>query len=236
MNVGGTIKRLGLGILDLVFPITCLVCGRDGVYLCKKCLEKLPRLPHQFCVVCQQPAPFGKTHPDCQTKNTVDGSISALSYKDPQITKIIEVFKYNFVSDLSPILSGLMHQAIKDQGLTDYFSDFEIVPIPLHARRLNWRGFNQAELLAQELTKLLNLKIINDMVVRKRFTKPQVKLTAEERKKNIDNAFELIDDPTNKKILLVDDVVTSGSTANEIAKLLKRFHAAEVWILSAAHG
>lgn len=232
-------KKLGHALLDLVFPITCLVCGRDGIYLCEKCLEKLPRLPHQFCIVCQQPAPFGKTHPDCRTKNTVDGSISSLPYKDPQISKIIETFKYNFVSDLAPILSNLMVEQIKAQGLADYFIDFELVPIPLHTRRFNWRGFNQAELLAQELAEQLNLKIINDLLIRKRFTKPQVKLTAEERKKNIDNAFAINPDASvgaGKKILLVDDVVTSGSTANELAKLLKRSWVSEVWIVTAAHG
>lgn len=236
MSVGGTIKTLGLWIIDLIFPITCLSCGQDGVYLCDKCLAKLPRLPNQLCIVCQKPAPYGKTHPECRSKNTVDGSISALPYKDPQIRKLIEVFKYSFVSDLAPILSGLMHESIKAQGLADYFSDFKIVPIPLHQRRFNWRGFNQAELLAHEIAKPLNVKIENNLVIRSKFTKPQVKLTVEERKKNIDNAFELIGDPANKKILLVDDVITSGSTANEIAKLLKRFHAAEIWIISAAHG
>ncbi len=236
MSFGGTIKKLSLLGLDLVFPISCLECGRDGVYLCGNCINKLPRLPNQFCIVCQNPAPFGKTHAECRTKNTVDGSISSLSYKDRQISKLIEVFKYNFVADLAPILSQLMLEAIRAQGLADYFSDFEIMPIPLHSRRLNWRGFNQAELLAQKLAKQLNIKLENNLVIRSKFTKPQVKLTAEERRKNIDNAFALTGDPSNKKILLVDDVVTSGSTANELAKLLKRAHAAEIWILSAAHG
>ncbi len=236
MSFGGTIKKLGLLGLDLVFPINCLVCGRDGVYLCEKCLTTLARLPNQFCVVCQSPSPFGKTHPECRTKNTVDGAISALPYKDPRVSKIIETFKYNFVSDLAPILSRLMVEAIQAQGLASYFFDFELVPIPLHQRRLNWRGFNQAELLAQELSMQLSIKLESNLVIRSKFTQPQVKLKAEERRKNIDNAFTLTGDAANKKILLVDDVVTSGSTANELAKLFKRAHAAEIWILSAAHG
>jgi ComF family protein len=125
---------------------------------------------------------------------------------------------------------------MEEQGLLDYFEDFIIVPVPLHPRRMNWRGFNQSELLGQTLAEKLKLPAEKNLVARKKHTKPQVKLSADERKRNIENAFELSANVDGKKILLVDDLVTSGSTANELAKLLKKHKAAEVWMISAAHG
>ncbi|MEO8065629.1 MAG: phosphoribosyltransferase family protein [Candidatus Doudnabacteria bacterium] len=235
-NLSKNFKKLGQGFLDLLFPISCLICGADGTYLCGKCLGNLPRLPHQQCLVCQTPAPFGKTHVACVSRNTVDGSIAALSYKDRNVHKIIQTFKYNFVSDLALPLTEAILEELKKQNLADYFRQFAVVPVPLHVRRLNWRGFNQAELLAGKLAETLDLRIEKDLVVRKKFTSPQIKLDATARKRNMENAFNLIGDATDKKILLVDDVVTSGSTANELAKLFKQGKASEVWLITAAHG
>ncbi len=223
-------------MLDLVFPVSCLVCSKEGSYLCLACAAKLPPLEHQQCLACQKPAPFGKTHPECVTRNTVDGALSALTHKDKHVQNIIWTFKYNFVSSLAEPLSELMINTISQQGLNDYFRDFLVIPVPLHSRRQNWRGFNQAELLSQALSSRLETTIDNQIVRRTKFTKPQVKLTADERKRNLENAFEITSDVTNKKILLVDDVITSGSTAHELAKLFKHKHTSEVWIISAAHG
>lgn len=236
MEIVSSIQRLGRELLDLVFPVSCLVCGQENTFLCNSCRAKLPRLNQQQCLVCQTPSPFGKTHAGCVTKNNVDGAIAGLTYKDPNVQKIIEVFKYNFVSDLSIPLSDFMIEAINNQGLSEYFQDFTVVPIPLHIRRFNWRGFNQAQLLADTLANSLNLRMDEKLVHRQKFTQPQTKLTAAQRKKNMDNAFSLIGDVINKKLLLVDDVVTSGSTANELAKIFKRAGAAEVWLATVAHG
>ena len=229
-------KKFGTVLLDMVFPITCLVCGKDGTFLCEPCLSQLPRLENQVCLVCYKPAPFGKTHPTCVTRNSVDGAVAALTYKDKRVHHIIQTFKYNFVSDLSIPLSRLIVEAMDKQNLSEFFSDFIIIPVPLHPRRFNWRGFNQSELLATALSEKLNIRIAKDLVKRKKFTQPQVKLNQEERKKNLENAFELTSDITDKKILLVDDLVTSGATANELAKLFKQAKASEIWVLSVAHG
>jgi len=236
MQVQENLKRLGHAFLDLVFPISCLVCGIEGKYLCQNCQGKLPQLEQQQCLVCQKPAPYGKTHPTCVTRNSVDGAIAALTHKNPKVKEIIRTFKYSFVASLSDPLAELIVNSINHQGLENYFSEFIVVPVPLHRKRFNWRGFNQAELLAKSLAMNLNTIMDDKLVSRTKFTEPQVKLNAEERKKNLNNAFSMIGDATNKKILVVDDVVTSGSTANELAKLFKSAHAAEVWLATAAHG
>jgi len=236
MVVIDQLKKLGGLVADLVFPISCLICGKDGLYLCAVCADKLPKLEFQECLVCQKPSPFGKTHPDCVTRNSVDGAISALTHKDRRVAEIIKVFKYNFVSDLALPLSQLIVQTINTQGLENYFHDFVIVPVPLHKRRYNWRGFNQSLLLSKTLSEKLGIPVDEQLVTRQKFTRPQVRLDAQARKKNLENAFSMPGDAANKKILLVDDVVTSGSTAHELAKLFKSAKASEIWIVSAAHG
>ena len=116
--------------------------------------------------------------------------------------------------------------------------DFIVIPVPLHKRRFAWRGFNQAQLLSQDLAGKLGLALDQNLVLRVKNTKPQVDLNREQRKANISDAFALRPDSlvTDKKFLLIDDVVTSGSTMNEIAKLLKKNKAAEVWAAAVAHG
>src|SRR3989344_639835 len=185
MNILEGFKKFNYGLLDLVFPIACLICGADQKYLCEKCQANLPKLPNQLCPVCHQPAPFGKTHPGCVSKNTVDGSLSPFPYKNPQVKIIIETFKYSFIEDLAPILSGMIVETINSQGLKDYFSNFEAVPIPLHHRRFKWRGFNQAEILARPLAESLGIPLRLDFVPRTKHTQPQVKLNAIERKQNM---------------------------------------------------
>ena len=236
MNFLEGIKNLGLFFLSLLFPVACLVCGRENTYICQACLVQLPRLDNQKCIRCQQPSAFGKTHALCQSRNFADGSISALNYKDPRVHKIVKVFKYNFVSDLSKPLADLLIETIKNQELHGYFQNFTIVPVPLHSKRHNWRGFNQAEFLSDALAQALAIPVEKHLVMRRKSTKPQVRLTAKERKRNMENAFALVQSPANKKILLVDDVITSGATLNELAKLLKKHKAAEVWALTVAHG
>jgi ComF family protein len=230
------IKKLAQAFLDLLFPISCLVCGADGIFLCEKCFENLPRLDKQECLVCQTPSPFGKTHHNCASKNKIDGILSALPYQNRSVKKIIETFKYNFVSELKVPLGRLIVKTIRQENLTEYFNEFTIIPVPLHPRRYNWRGFNQAQLLADELSEILRIPVDNQTVTRFKFTKPQTKLTHDERKKNIENAFAIAGLVADKKFLLVDDVVTTGSTLNEIAKILKSAQAAEVWAITAAHG
>jgi ComF family protein len=236
MSFKEKITSLGKNVLDLVFPITCLVCGQEGIYLCPVCASKLPRLEKQLCISCTKPSPFGKTHPDCVTRNVADGMICGLTYKHKNTDKIIRTFKYSFVSDLAEPLSKIIIQTINVEGLSNYFQEFTLIPVPLHRRRQNWRGFNQAQLLGAELAKHLNIPIDDQLILRSKFTKPQTTLSQDERKSNIQNAFSINSNVAGKKFLIVDDVVTTGSTINEISKLLKQKHASEIWALAVAHG
>lgn len=236
MKLVQNIKTLGQALADLVFPVYCLVCKKEGEFLCDSCALKLPGLEKQLCLVCEKPAPYGKTHPECSSKNKIDGIISALPYRDPKVSELIETFKYQFIHDLSPRLADLLIAEIKKQSLEGYFSEFTIIPVPLHKHRLNWRGFNQSELIAEALAQKLDIPVDKTLVERIRHTKPQVKMDRAKRLENITGAFKLNSPQTTDKYLLVDDVVTTGATLNEIAKLLKKGGAPEVWAVTVAHG
>lgn len=236
MRLTNSIKTLGLAVADLVFPVYCLVCGSEGQFLCASCIVKLPRLEKQKCLVCEKPAPYGKTHLECVSRNKIDGIISALPYRDPKITNLIETYKYKFIDDLSPSLAELLVSEIQRQSLGDYFREFTIIPVPLHKRRLNWRGFNQAELISDALGRSLNIPVDKTLVTRNRFTKPQVKMDRSKRLENVTGAFGVSANSAPSRYLIVDDVVTTGATLNEIAKLLKQKGSPEVWATTVAHG
>ncbi|MGE5297792.1 MAG: ComF family protein [Acidobacteriaceae bacterium] len=227
------IKTLGRNVLDLVFPVFCLGCGKEGVFLCDSCYRRLPRLEALTCVVCEKPSPFGKTHPDCVSRNRIDGLVSASPYAHPVVKKMVEVLKYKYVADLSQPMANLILEQVQNFSLSDHFKEFILVPVPLNKWRMRERGFNQSELIAKVLSERLEIPLNNELVIRKRSTKPQADLNKEKRKTNIHGAFEVIGS-VPEKILLLDDVATTGSTLNEIARVLKQKNAREIWALTFA--
>jgi len=150
-------------------------------------------------------------------------SITDYSYHNPLLQKAIHAFKYKFVKDLAEPLSKLLLKRI------DFDYDF-IVPVPLHSKRLRWRGFNQAELLARAIN---NQKVVNALVKTKN-TKPQMELAGRQRKENIKNTFQCLVSLKNKTILLIDDVETTGSTLKECKGVLLKAGAKEVYCLTLA--
>jgi ComF family protein len=234
MDIKNAIARLGQELIDLAFPRRCILCGAFGLFLCRSCMQKLPTADIQKCVKCTKTSPFGKTHSDCLSKKCLDGLVSAMPYKNPAVKTVIEVFKYKFVEGLSDDLSRIMYDKICNYELLEFFKDFTITPVPLHKTRHRWRGFNQSALLAFSLNKKLKTEYDPDLVVRIKNTRPQVELNAEQRKENIKGAFTVTKKSPNKKVLLVDDVITTGSTLNELSRVLKKSGVTEVWSLTLA--
>ena len=231
-------------ILDTLFPIECLFCQKPDEWICRECIEKIEIIQEQNCPYCEKIiSPSGRICQNCKikllSKNEkffLDALIVCSSYRKNGIARLVHYFKYNFIFDLSLPLGKIMIKTIVLHNLP--LPDI-IIPVPLHPRRLRWRGFNQAELLSKEISENLvpNLPIqfFPDFLVRKRFTAPQMKIkNYQARKNNLKNAFainsatdlEIIKDKT---ILLVDDVATTGSTIFECAKILKKSGAKSVF-------
>jgi competence protein ComFC len=229
------LKNIHKIILDTLFPIRCLHCGDGDIWICSRCFGKIKMLSAQVCPYCEKiNIPGGAVCPRCKEKFLgknipvpLDKMVVATKYKESDISRLIHFFKYRFISDLSEALGKLMVKSLIENNLP--LPDL-IIPVPLHKRRLRWRGFNQAELLANyisaNLAPGLEIPVANDIISRKKYTVPQMKIrNYSKRKKNLQNVFVIDKDKKNiiadKKILLVDDVATTGSTLFECGRSLK---------------
>ena len=240
---------MNLSFLDLLFPKRCVSCGKFGSYICKSCFAKIEFIQKPVCPVCQRQAVGGKTHPGCAGRFRLDGLVVACRYSGPVKLAIAKV-KYRWVADIGQILVDLLASNIWKFDLP---SEAVLVPIPLHGKRKNWRGFNQAELLANLLSKSFGVSI-TDAMIRIRQTKSQVGLKRDDRRENVRGAFALrpsgqkkrkpfdsaqgkiISEVKGKNIIWVDDVYTSGATMTECCKVLKKEGAGEVWGMAVALG
>jgi len=209
-------------ILDGLFPIHCLGCGKFDEWICADCHGTLPILTEQHCPVCKKHlTQNGIVCPDCHdtTQDSFDSVFVASYYHDKLLKKAIHYYKYRFIRTLSEPLSLLLAQALQNSTLT---TPDIVIPVPLHKRRYRWRGFNQANNLAKELD--LQIPVITDILIRVRYTVPQVKMqNKNQRQENLSDAFVIKDSlqVMGRNILLIDDVMTTGATLAECARILK---------------
>ncbi len=230
-------------ILDTLFPITCLSCQKPDIWLCSTCLQKIEILATQICPYCEKNiTPAGHICLPCKInflkKNQsppLDNLLVVTSYIKHNIAHLVHLYKYNFVTDLSVPLAQLLIKALLQNNLP--LPDL-IIPVPLHPRRLRWRGFNQATLLAnytgRSLTPSFPIPVLDNLIIRQKYTFPQMKIkNYQQRKRNLAKAFFISSRNqkklTNKTILLVDDICTTGSTLFECGKILKKNGARSVF-------
>ena len=225
-----------MDLLDLIFPKRCVSCGAFGKYICNNCFSKIEFLEKPICPICQRQAVGGETHPKCAGRFRLDGLVVACGYKGP-IKFAIKKVKYKWIYDVEKVLVHLLASQIWKFDLPQ---NSILVPIPLSKNRKNWRGFNQAEILAKTLSQKFGVEY-SESLIRTIETKTQVGLTKEERKENVKDAFAFrkAQDKIrirDKNFILVDDVYTSGATMMEAAKVLKRAGAKNVWAMAVALG
>ena len=221
-------------ILDILFPVTCLGCGKEGTWLCETCLALLPLEDEHVCPICEKMVtPSGRTCFACRKKSPLDALLAAFFYDRELVRRAVHHYKYRFIAELHVPLGGLLVDSLlqSDLPLPDL-----IIPVPLHRRRLRWRGFNQSQLLAQHvgahLTPGFPIPVCLDVLQRKRYTLPQMGIKDKpQRRRNIENAFIFSSaaEVQNRSILLVDDIATTGATIFECARMLKAAGAKQVW-------
>jgi ComF family protein len=234
------LQKINTFFLDALFPIACFSCQKKDAWLCEECVNKFPILSFQLCPYCEKEiTKNGTICEKCKKhqfeKNfslSLDALLCATEYQ--KIAKLVHLFKYNFVFELGLPLGKIIARILQknDSPLPDF-----IIPIPIHKRKLKWRGFNQAEILAdsvsQNLTPGFPIPVRTDLVSRQKKTKAQMKIkTYQERLDNLHDAFAVFTQAekilTGKKILLIDDIATTGATLFECAKVLKAAGAKEV--------
>ncbi len=232
-------RQLVLLLADWFFPKECVGCGAEGRWLCPECQRQISWQPYQACLVCQSET-SGKI---CRSHNwALDKVIAAADYNCPLINKLIKICKYHFSPEAAAELAALLWQFLQKQNLpplnkgrVGVGSAIIIIPVPLSRRRLRWRGFNQAAVLAQTLAENLQLPFNFKDLQKIKNTKPQASLLAHDRLSNLNNCFVWRGEAlTNQTIILIDDVATTGATLNECAKVLKAAGARRVWGIVAA--
>ncbi len=221
-------------ILETLFPIVCVECQTEGAFLCVPCLSKLKLVRFQQCILCRKPSVAGKTHLTCLTKSAPEGLISIFDYRDQKLAKLIIDGKYNYIQSIYEFLGKLAAENIEKTGFMEIIDEnFNLVPIPLAPSRHKWRGFNQAAILCQAISKQLNIPVA-DILVRQKTTKTQKELNRAERLVNVKDAFKVNGTVKNRNFIVVDDVITTGATILEAARTLKLNGAAKVWCLTVA--
>lgn len=220
-------------LLDILFPKFCFGCGKEGTFLCPDCQSCIEMLEDVFCF-CDNPKrlPEAGKCSSCRTKK-LDGLFFAVSYQNKLVRKMIQEFKYEpFIKDLAEPLANLIinHIFLLREG--NRFEEGDVlIPIPLTRKKIKNRGYNQSEETAKGLSKELKIPVITDCLIKMKETLPQMELSKEKRKENVKGVFEVKNEEEikGKKILLVDDVYTTGAAMEECAKILKQAGAKEVW-------
>ena len=244
MKIWQVLSSLRKTVLDLMFPCVCVGCQKEGSFLCENCLKKIKLLENQVCPICDEVSPNGQVHTGCKKDDFyLDGLVVGTVYrKKDLLAQAIHKFKYQFNEEtgqrLAKILKKQFSRHLKSARI-------KVVPVPLHPKRKIWRGFNQAEVLADELMKdwiLCDQQVIqvDNSLQRVKDTAPQAKLNRAERLQNLRNAFvfkpAFQSDLKGWTWVLLDDVYTTGSTLNECARQLKQNGAEEIWGLALGKG
>ncbi len=222
-------------ITDFIFPKLCFNCQKrilKGDLLCTECEDSLTFLT-EICDHCgsyKDP----KNCPTCQNSDFVFDKARSMYRFDHLIQTMIHEYKYNEITKFAHFFSLKAQQ---------YFLEFQpfpkidiIAPVPLHRVKKRARGFNQAELLTREIAKRMDFEHIPDLIKRKKFTKTQTKLSKKQRMENVASAFQVNSryQVKGKSILIVDDVFTTGSTANSICRVVKEEKADSVFVFTIA--
>jgi competence protein ComFC len=217
-------------ILDFVLPPICLNCDNllndEELYLCKKCSDSIEKINNDSKLV------FNRLN----SNGLVSNAYSLFMFKEgTPVQTLIHSFKYGQMRKIGKYYGNMLGEdVLKNEKLNaDY-----IVPVPLHISKKRERGYNQSDFICDGLSEALEIHSLQKCLKRRRYTKTQTELSREERKKNVKGAFELRKKFSpiiqGKRILLVDDVITTGSTILECSRVLKESGCGDIIVCSIA--
>jgi ComF family protein len=236
-------------VVDWLYPPRCRACagriaGRDSEYFCGSCWSNIRLVSHPLCTICGRPFldASGDDHKCGACLSRPPRFVSARAWAcypreditDDPLRQVVQRFKYGRKVSLGKALGRLMAAGCQE-FLNECRVDL-IIPVPLHPKRLRWRGFNQSVLLARQVNRVHGLPMDPFILMRDKETLPQTQLSEEERRKNVRGAFSVRTAAAlkAKTLLLVDDVYTSGATLNECSRVLIQAGARKVHLLTLA--
>lgn len=221
-------------LLNLLFPLACPVCGNDSDShrqspVCLSCWNAIERYSGPACLICGLPV-VSDVAMHCESCLKTPPAFSKVIYYgiyDGTLRKTIHLLKFKGVKRLArPIAELLSKLSLPEAD--------RIVPVPLHSSRLREREFNQTALISRHLSRLNGIPLLLDVLKKERETLPQTDVTGKERLKNVKNVFTATQAVRGLRIIIVDDVITTGATVNECAKVLAKAGAESVTALALA--
>lgn len=235
MNMAGQIRpayflyRFLWRILDWIFPPTCGGCDQAGVRWCTVCEEQVTKIRGHVCPCCGEPNSSGEICPDCLAHPPEYQALRSCTVFQGTLRKALHRLKYERDIGLGDPLSN---------HLVEYYNELKwkidfVTVVPLSKERLRERGYNQAAFLARPFAYAIHKPYLPKLLYRKRNTRTQVGLNASERRQNVNNAFGAHPEQVReKKILVIDDVTTTGSTISACAQALRQAGASAVYGLT----
>ncbi len=233
--------HVGDWILQLLFPRRCPFCDEPipggAAYVCVRCEKKIRVIREPYCYKCGKPVESGEKEycRDCRKYGHVFERGRALLLYSGEVKASIYRFKYAGRKEYAKAYAALVMQE-----LSDYFREVDanaIVPVPLHKKRYQKRGYNQAELLAREIGRYTSLPVLPQLVTRTRDTLPQKQLDRGGRQNNLKKAFKINgNDVKLNTIILIDDIYTTGSTMDAIAQVLRDAGVKQIFFLTISCG
>lgn len=215
------ITRFIHSFLDLFFPVFCFGCGKEKHYICENCRRKI--IPQEK---------FLKT-------KYCSEIYSASRYNNPVIKNVVRNFKYKGVKGASRDLALIIFQNINYFSIKNKKSHI-LIPVPISRKKLNQRGYNQSLILAKEISKIAEIPLVENILIKKFHTLSQVEAkTKKERRLNLKGSFAVVNAAPglkNNTIILVDDIITTGETMNEAAKTLKKAGFTDIIGITIARG
>lgn len=221
-----------------LYPANCRVCEESiGVtsvpYICPNCWGDIQFLEPSWCDICGTPGVDGRCDA-CAISPPRYGKLRSIAFYQTTLQEAIHLFKF----EKKKVFAQHLIQLTKARMPTDCcIAEYDFVlPIPIHKKRLRERGFNQAELLANAIAKMENVPVLTDVLVRHRHTVAQSSLDREARQQNIIGAFEIRNPKiiSGKRLLVIDDVFTTGATIREVVSELWTADPAEIDVLTVA--
>ena len=213
-------------ILNIVFPVNCLSCGKEGSDLCMKCLSDSPQAERE----------------------SASWIFPLFDYRHRAIKKSIWLLKYKskrkFANIFADVMYGKIVEELSELSVMKNFREPILIPIPLSKKRYRERGSNQAELICNELIKINNLRhgvdwsLEKNILIKTKETEHQAKIKdRRDRLKNLSDSFSVKNQELikNKNIILIDDVTTTGATLNEARKILRQYGAKKIIAFTVAH-
>ena len=228
-RIGKILREAFSALLDFVYPPLCLSCGRllesGGEHVCPDCWSSIKRASRDLPL-------FLETRSKLVASGAIAELVSLFVFeKEGPFQAIVHALKYSGIQQLGIELGKRLGSALREEGVQ---AD-AVVPVPLHKRKLRERGFNQSLLIARGISGVLGIPVRADLVRRTRWTQTQTALSKEERKQNVEDAFECGE--TNLQglcVIVVDDVITTGATIEAVARALEASKAKTVIAASAA--